>query len=161
MARWTDVVENEAEFADEVRKAFDAYTHKTLATLRKDGSPRISGSEAGFVDGDLWFGSMPGALKALDLLRDPRFALHAGTGDADSDSWRGDAKLSGRAVEVTDPEAVAAVYRAWTGEAPEGPSHLFRAELTDVVLTTLNQARDGLAIRLWTPDGGLRTFARK
>lgn len=160
MARWAEVVEDEAEFADEVRKAFDAYTHKTLATLRKDGSPRISGSECKFVDGDLWFGSMPDAMKARDLRRDPRFAMHAGTGDASGADWRGDAKLSGRVVEVTDPEEVAAILAAW-GEVPEGPSHLFRADITEVVMTSLNEAADGLVIRLWAEGRGLRTFERK
>ena len=43
MARWQDVVDSEPEFATAVRALFDARRHKTIATLRKDGSPRISG----------------------------------------------------------------------------------------------------------------------
>ncbi len=30
----------------------DAHAHKTIATLRRDGSPRISGTEILFADGD-------------------------------------------------------------------------------------------------------------
>jgi hypothetical protein len=41
----------------------------TLATLRRDGSPRISGTEVEFTDGQVWLGMMPGSLKALDLRR--------------------------------------------------------------------------------------------
>ena len=76
MAAWKDVEQAEPEFAARVRRLFDAGRHKTIATLRADGSPRISGIECEFADGELRFGSMPGARKGADLRRDPRFALH-------------------------------------------------------------------------------------
>jgi hypothetical protein len=72
MASWHDVEAEAPELAARARELFDANKHKTLATLRRDGSPRISGIEAGFEDGELWFGSMWRAVKALDLQRDPR-----------------------------------------------------------------------------------------
>lgn len=50
----------EPEFAGRVRRLFDAGRHKTIATLRADGSPRISGIECEFTDGELRFGSMNG-----------------------------------------------------------------------------------------------------
>src|SRR5215208_7215852 len=110
MATWNDVTTAAPELAAAARELFEAHTHLTIATLRKDGSPRISGIEAQFLEGDLWFGSMPDALKARDLQRDPRFALHSGTGDASA--WTGDAKVSGRVEEVTDPERRAAIFAA-------------------------------------------------
>jgi len=48
---------------------FEARTHKTIATLRADGAPRISGIECEFVDGELQFGSMIGARAGADLRR--------------------------------------------------------------------------------------------
>lgn len=81
MARWDEVVAAEPEFAERVRQRFAARKHSTLATLRRDGSPRISATEVDFSDGDVWLGSMAGALKALDLRRDPRLALHSPTED--------------------------------------------------------------------------------
>jgi hypothetical protein len=60
-----------------------------LATVRADGSPRISGLEAKFIEEDLLFGSMPGSRKGADLLRDPRFALHSGS--IDPPGWQCDA----------------------------------------------------------------------
>jgi len=51
----------------------------TIATLRRDRSARISGIEAYFVDGDLWFGAMGGSLKAKDMQRDDRGARRAVT----------------------------------------------------------------------------------
>jgi hypothetical protein len=115
MATWAEVSSAEPVFAARVRDRFDLHKHKTIATLRKDGSPRISGIEATFIGGDLWFGSMPAALKALDLRRDPRFALHGPSIDAGQDdpsAWGGDAKLSGLAVEVTDQAEIARLFRA-------------------------------------------------
>jgi hypothetical protein len=110
MASWREVEAAAPEFAAAARTFLDAHQHKTIATLRRDGSPRISGTEATFVDGDLWWGSMAHAFKAQDLLRDPRFALHSGSDDPPM--WRGDAKVSGRAVAVEDDGAAAALIRA-------------------------------------------------
>ena len=64
-----------------------------MATLRKDGGPRISGTECQFEDGELWIGSMWKAVKALDLQRDPRYAMHSAT--EDPEQWRGEAKIAG------------------------------------------------------------------
>ena len=98
MARWSEIAAEQPEFAERARARFDAGTHKTIATLRADGSPRISGIEANFVTGDLWLGSMLDARKGADLIRDPRFALHSAS--ADPPEWEGDPKLSGRADEI-------------------------------------------------------------
>jgi hypothetical protein len=98
---WQEVEQAEPEFAQRVRGLFDAHRHKTIATLRADGSPRISGIETVFEDGELVFGSMPNARKGADLRRDPRFALHSATVDPVEGSeaqWPGEAKISGRAI---------------------------------------------------------------
>lgn len=64
-------------------RTFAVRKHATLATLRRDGSPRISGTEVVFDDeaGEIYLGMMPGSVKALDLRRDPRLALHSPTVD--------------------------------------------------------------------------------
>jgi Pyridoxamine 5'-phosphate oxidase len=101
MAVWQEVEQAEPQFAQRVRAMFDAHRHKTIATLRANGSPRISGIEAVFEDGDLTFGSMPNSRKGADLRRDPRFALHSATVDPIEGSealWPGEAKISGRAI---------------------------------------------------------------
>src|ERR687890_1233267 len=100
MASWHQVEQAEPDFAQRGRELFDAHKHKTIATLRADGSPRISGIEASFEDGELTFGSMSRARKGADLRRDPRFALHSATVDppdyAQAAQWPGEAKISGR-----------------------------------------------------------------
>jgi hypothetical protein len=160
MASWNDIALVAPEFAAAVRALFDAHKHKTLATLRKDGSPRISGIEADFVDGDLWLGAMWQSRKALDLRRDPRFALHSATADAD-EAWPGDAKVAGRVEEITNPERKRTVQAASGGEAPPGPHHLFRAEVTEVVLVRVGDPPDHLVVESWHDGRGLRRVERR
>jgi hypothetical protein len=155
MAGWSELEAAAPELAATVRARLDAHTHKTIATLRRDGSPRISGTETTFADGELWIGSMWQSRKALDLQRDPRFALHSGSDDPPD--WTGDAKLAGVVEEITDPERV----RRINGEAGEaGPSHLFRLDLREVSTVGLNESRNALVIDIWTPDGGVRRIER-
>jgi hypothetical protein len=158
MASWREITEQAPELAQAVRERLEAHRHKTLATLRRDGSPRISGTETKFAEGELWFGSMWRAVKALDLQRDPRFALHSGSDEPDS--WRGDAKVAGRAEEISDPAKVEAINRPGV-EAPPGPSHLFRADLDEVVLVRLGDPPDHLVIETWHAGRGVRRIERR
>jgi general stress protein 26 len=155
MPSWKEFEAAAPELAQRVRERLDAHAHKTLATVRRDGSPRISGTEAAFIDDDLWIGSMWQARKAHDLQRDPRFALHSGS-DEPSD-WKGDAKLAGVAEEITDQERVREMNRDGAGDAP---SHLFRLDLHEVSIVGLNEQRNALVIDVWTPDRGVRRIER-
>jgi hypothetical protein len=156
MATWTQVEAEAPELAARARKIFDAFKHKTLATLRRDGSPRISGTEVQFADGDMWFGSMWRSVKALDLQRDPRFALHSAS--SESPKWTADAKVAGRVEEVTDPDRKAAV---WGHESPPGEAHLFRADITELVITGLGDPPDHLVIESWHAGRGVSRRERK
>src|SRR5258708_40323843 len=98
MASWAEFEAAEPQFASRVRKLMSARKHLTMATLRRDGSPRISGTEVEFADGQLRVGSMPGAVKAMDLRRDGRVAIHGPTVDPPADNaagWKGEAKTAG------------------------------------------------------------------
>jgi hypothetical protein len=151
MAAWSEVEAEAPELVALARSYLDAFKHKTLATLRRDGSPRISGIEVQLSDGELWFGSMTGAVKVRDLRRDARFALHSGSPDPDS-GWTGDAKLAGRAVEITDPAVFAAV--AGPSSSPE-TSHLYRADLSELSVVRLGEPRDHLVIESWHAGRGV------
>jgi len=161
MTTWTQLTDDAPELAALARARIEATGLALLATLRKDGSPRISGVEPLFHEDDLWFGMMPDSRKAHDLQRDPRFALH--NASEDKQVTDGDVKISGRAVELTDDEAVVASFRrafaAASGyEPPPGPMHLFRADVTEVV--TIRPAGDHLVIQLWQDGKGVRTIDR-
>jgi hypothetical protein len=159
MANWSEVEAAAPELAARARATLDAHKHKVLATLRRDGSPRLSGIEATIVDGELWLGMMPGSRKALDLRRDPRLALHSASVDPPSDdpsAWPGDAKLAGRAVEVDDPILL---ERLGAGEGGGG-AHLFRVDVTEVVHTRVGEPADHLVIEVWDEGAGLRRLKR-
>ena len=145
MARWLDVQAEAPDLTARALAFFDAHVHKTLATLRSDGSPRISGTETEFSDGDLFIGSMWRAVKALDLRRDPRFALHSGSDDPST--WKGDAKVAGRFEEVTDPKR-------------EGKAHRFRADITELVVVQLGDPADHIVIESWHEGRGLSRVER-
>src|SRR5712691_13119008 len=103
MASWAEFEAAEPDFALRVQKLMSARKHLTMATLRRDGSPRISGTEVEFADGVLQIGSMTGAVKAQDLQRDPRLAIHGPTEDPPEGApaaWKGEAKIAGIATEV-------------------------------------------------------------
>jgi hypothetical protein len=156
MPRWGDIEAEAPELVTRAREIFDAHTHKTMATLRRDGSPRISGTEIQFADGEMWFGSMANAVKALDLRRDPRFAIHSGSDDPPG--WTADAKVAGRAEEIDDPDARAARL----GQTAEGGSHLFRADITELVITSVaGDPPDHLVIESWHAGRGVRRRERK
>jgi hypothetical protein len=158
MSSWRDIEAEAADFAAAVRARFEAHKHHTLATLRKTGAPRISGTEVNFQDGELYIGSMWQARKARDLQRDARFALHSASDDPPA--WPGDAKIAGRFEEITDPDLVRAINHA-TDPAPPEPSHLFRADIDEVVLTRLGDPADHLVIESWHAGRGLRRVERR
>jgi Pyridoxamine 5'-phosphate oxidase len=143
VSRWSEIEAEVPDLAARARALFDANKHKTLATLRRDGSPRISGIEIEFEDGELTFGSMRPAVKALDLQRDPRFAIHSAS---DGDDFQGDAKVAGRAHEV----------------GSDGDSHAFRADITELVVVSLGGEAPNryLLIESWHPGRGVTTRRR-
>ncbi|MFI5566068.1 pyridoxamine 5'-phosphate oxidase family protein [Streptomyces sp. NPDC051740] len=154
---WAAFTAAEPEFAQTVEERFAAYTHHVLATLRKDGSPRTTGLEVRFLDGELWFGMMPDSLKALDLRRDPRFALQANPGDG-TGMGGGDVRIGGRAAEIADDDTRTRRGYAEEVEPPE-PFHLFRTELTEVVRTYVEDEKY-LVVQVWKPGEPVRTLRR-
>ena len=161
MARWADVEREAPELAARAREIFDANKHKTIATIRADGSPRISGTEAEFWDGDVWWGSMPDSRKGDDLKRDPRFALHSAT--VDPELTLGDAKIAGRVVLATadDFQRYAAHLSESAEQVPEGEFDAFRADVTEVVVIRIGEPADHLLIETWHEGKGARTIKPK
>ncbi|MGC0421455.1 pyridoxamine 5'-phosphate oxidase family protein [Embleya sp. AB8] len=154
MTGWSEFEKAEPEFAATVRERFGMYKHHVLGTLRRDGSPRLTGLEADFRFGQLWLGMMPGSLKARDLLRDPRFSLFANPGEG-AQMAHGDVRVSGRAIEEVDEE-LKARYVGATG-APT-PFHLFRVELAEV--SRIGVEGEEIVVRTWRPGGAVRTIRR-
>ena len=149
MTTWSEFALDAPDLAQRVRELFTAHKRHTMATLRKDGAPRISGTEIEFADDVLALGMMGGALRAADLRRDPRIALHTCTADPGEDptTWLGDAKISGTAFEVA------------THTGPPD-SHRFIVDLFEVVITRVGTPPDHLVIETWCPGRGIRRIER-
>ena len=132
MSSWADLETDAPDFARRLKALFDAGTNKTIATLRADGSPRISGIELQ-LDGQARLGMMGGSLKLADVRRDPRVAIHSPTLEPPTDVsvWAGDGKLAGALVET-----------------PDG----FELDLTEAVLTRVEDNQ--LVVESWHPGRG-------
>ena len=101
MVAWTEFVEEAPRIAEIfVRRHTATDNLCMLATLRSDGSPRISPMEPILFEGQLVLVGMPNTTKFFDLGRDPRFCLHTAT--VDTQVSDGDAKLWGIATNVQD-----------------------------------------------------------
>lgn len=141
MASWQEFVEATPGFARRVEALFRGHRHHTMATVRKDGAPRISGTEVEIDSGELYLGMMPATRRAADLRRDPRIAIHSHSLDppqGNPGAWSGEAKLFGRAEELTGHELT---------------SDRFRVDIEQVVLTWLDSRV--LVIETWTPEHGV------
>jgi hypothetical protein len=148
MATWADFETAQPEFASRVRALMATRKHLTMATLRRDGSPRISGTEIEFAGGQMRVGSMPGAVKAIDLRRDPRVAIHGPTEDPPLENprgWKGEAKVAGPAVEVDSG----------------GDAHRFNIDIREAVITHLNDEGTRLVVESWNPERGYRRQERE
>lgn len=150
MSKFSEVEQAAPEFAKRVRRRFEMGTNKTIATLRRDGSPRISAIEVAIKDGEVTFGMMGDSLKLLDVRRDPRIAIHCATIEPPSQptsDWPGDAKLAGIAVEIASEAG---------GQYPG--AGFFRVDITEVTLTYVGSPANHLVIESWH---GTRGWSRR
>ena len=157
MTSWGELESAAPDLTAPVQRQFGAHKHALLATLMRDGSPRISGIETSFRGGELWLAMMPDSRKAADLRRDSRFALHAAP--IDLELLVGDAKLGGRAIEVTAPAELERFVAGLDQPPPPSGVGLFRADITDMSLTRVEG--DWLVIDSWREGEGRRQQRRQ
>jgi hypothetical protein len=155
MTTWEEFSAAAPALAAAVRARFEATKHHILATVRRDGSPRVSGTEVIFNGPELLIGSMWESVKARDLQRDGRYALHANPGDGSMEG--GDAKVSGTAAEITDPAELRAFVDS---EHPPEPFHLFRLSVDEVVRISLRDDQKALVIETWRPGAPVKRVDR-
>lgn len=165
MSTWSTVHTAAPDLADRARAVFEATVNAVLATVRADGSPRVSGLDPFFASGELVFGSMPDSRKLADLRRDPRLALHGipwesrRLAEGAADPGPVDVKLTGRAVPLEDDRrrAMAVSFASERGfEMPDGD--LFRVDVASLVLIWVEH--EELVVDRWTETGGRTTTRR-
>ena len=150
--RWEAFVEQAPELAQLGLAGFGEQNLCLIGTLRAGGWPRISPCEIYFVGGELLLGMMPASRKSFDLERDDRLTVM--TPQCDRDAKRGDFKLYGRGVVVTDPELRAlygkTIYAA-IGWAPTEPYPLYAVDIDSASYISFGDKRTLLR---WTPERG-------
>ena len=99
---WQEFAQQDPELAALGQERLDRNGLVMVATLRKNGWPRISPVEPLFHNGQLYLGMMWRSRKALDLLRDPRCSIHNAVSDRMASE--GEFKVYSRALDITDTE---------------------------------------------------------
>jgi len=103
-----------------------------LATVRKDGGPRVHPCCPIVADGELWVFVLTRSPKGQDLVRDGRFALHSfPKPDLDDEFY-----LTGTTSVVADDKIRTTVASATTANVGEEEETLFRLDLDVVMLAT-------------------------
>lgn len=149
--RWRDLDESAPEIVRLGRDRLERSGVALLGTLRKDGSPRISPVEPCLCEGDLLFGVMAWSLKASDLLRDSRCALHSAV--ADPDSGEGELKLYGRAIEADD-RTRNRCHEGWWIQRPAELAVVFVLDIRHASFISWDTAGAEMKVRMWSPKGG-------
>ena len=167
MTSFHDVERVEPDLADRARAILSSTTNAVLGTIRRDGSPRLSGADPYFHDGQLRIWSMPQARKGQDLRRDPRVALHSipwdsrRLRDGAADVGPADAKVSGTAVLTTDADDRRG-FRAWLtserGAEPPEDWDLFTIDIESVTVVFVEGGQ--LVVDRWSASDGRHTAPR-
>jgi hypothetical protein len=153
--RWSELVQEQPELAAlGQRKLLDAGV-VLVATIRRDGSPRLSAVEPYLLDGNLWLSMLLDSRKAKDLLRDPRVLVHSVV--TGRDGGDGEFKLRGTARPHTEPELhrryAAAVAEGLGWHPVPGRFHLFAVDIDDITFIRYDDATGDQFVTRW-PRGG-------
>jgi hypothetical protein len=154
---WRELELAAPEIAEPGKARLDETRVALLATLRRDGSPRISPIEPFFAEGQLVFGAMAWTLKARDLERDPRCTLHSAvTGPNEGEP---ELKLYGRAIEADD-DLRAACPDGWWTDQPHEAARVFSLSIEEAAFVTWDYEGGEMTVRRWSRETGLKTSRR-
>ena len=147
--RWGEFELEQPKLAEIGRRRLGEPGVVLVATIRSDGSPRLSPIEPLFWDQDLWLSMLWGSRKAADLLRDPRILVHNTVRSREGTD--GEYKVRGLAVPELDlgvQHRYADVVKAQIGWDPvPGEFHLFRVDIDDVTFIRYENPGDQFVAR--------------
>jgi hypothetical protein len=112
-----------------------------LATIRKDGSPRLHPFTPIIGEGHFFAFMEPTSPKGYDLRRDNRFAIHCSVTDNSGES--GEVIITGKAKFIVDPDLRALAVKI----CPYTPSERYVLFEFDPETVMLTEYPDGGAIR--------------
>ena len=147
--RWAELEQGAPDIAAAWRAEFELREVVLVGTLRRDGSPRISGVAPYVLDDELYLAMMWRSRKALDLLRDPRLVVHSPI--CTNTGSELELSLHGRVVDVREPklrdrytEAVSHTTR-W-----KEPFHLFAVAIESTAMIRYEAGEQ--SVKVW-PKG--------
>jgi hypothetical protein len=164
----TTFADEAPEIAELAERRLVATGLMMLATLRRDGFPRISpmepviaGDRLVLHDDKLWLGMMVDSTKSRDLKRDGRFGLHTAT--ADKELGEGDVKLWGSATEVTDHDTLARfsddIYESVGYRFEVGSFDAFDVDLLGA--SSVSMADNVMYVKIWKPGKGVAVVEKR
>jgi hypothetical protein len=168
MATWTEFAADAPELAAQAEKRLIATGLMMLATIRRDGSPRVSPMEPVVVDDKLvlhedrlWLGMMVDATKSRDLQRDGRFMAHCAT--VDKMVSEDDVKFWGVATTVTDHDKLASfsddIYRSTGYRFEVGQFDAFEVDLQGA--SSVGMAGETMVVRTWLAGKGVTVTEKR
>ena len=157
---WSDLERRQPTLAGLGRRRLLGPGVGLVATIRGDGTPRLSPVEPFVLDGTLWLSMLWHSRKAADLQRDPRILVHSVI--TSRDGGEGEFKIRGTARAEGD-EAVQARYAAAVGASlgwTPGPGrfHLFAVGIAEVTFIRYDDTTGDQHVARWPPP---REFIRR
>jgi hypothetical protein len=157
--RWADLEVSQPRLAELGYRRLVEPGVVLVATIRMDGTPRVSPVEPLVMDGELWLSMMLGSAKARDLLRDDRILVHGIV--TSRDGAAGEFKVRGGVRHETSPEIHAKYAQRVASDLgwhPEpGHFHLFAVHIESV--TYLRYDDGDQYLTMWPP--GQETVRRR
>jgi pyridoxamine 5'-phosphate oxidase-like protein len=158
--RWSEIERAQPRLAGLARQRLIGPGVVLVATIRRDGTPRISPVEPFLLDGELWLSMMWQSAKARDLVRDPRILVHSVI--ASRDGAEGEVKVRGiartehqLAVQRRYAKAVAASL-GW--DPQPGRFHLFAVDISHIAVISYDTDSGNQRVAMWPPG---REFVRR
>jgi hypothetical protein len=158
--RWSQMTTRQPRLGQLAEERLLAPGVVLVASIRRDGTPRLSPVEPFVLDGTLWLSMLWESRKAADLIRDPRILVHSVI--TNRDGGEGEFKIRGIARPEHDPQVqrqYADAVAATLGWKPEpGRFHLFDIDIENVVYIRYDDATGDQHVASWPPG---REFIRR
>jgi hypothetical protein len=157
---WARIETEQPRLAEVGRRRLLAPGVVLVATIRRDGTPRLSPVEPYVLDGQLWLSMLWQSRKAHDLLRDPRVLVHSVV--TSRDGGDGEFKLRGSARQ-TDDETTQRRYSEAVGQdlgwhPVPGRFHLFAVDVELITYIRYDDSTGDQYTAIWPPT---REYVRR
>ncbi|MGH3157297.1 MAG: pyridoxamine 5'-phosphate oxidase family protein [Streptosporangiaceae bacterium] len=157
---WSDIERGQPRLARRGHERLIRPGVLLVATIRRDGTPRLSPVEPLLLDGDLWLSMMWQSTKARDLRRDPRVLVHSVI--TSREGTEGEFKIRGTARAQDDPAVqrryADAVTASLDWSPVPGEFHLFAVDIEQVTFIRYDHTTGDQFTAMWPPG---REFVRR